>query len=205
MRENKVIQLQTIVLLTIFTFLFSLSTYGQKIKLLEGNFTALKGQQSFDLKFTYDHMIIGENTPEEKFLEKKEHDWNLKEQERGKAFVTQWYVDREGLYEPAFVDEFEGNSKIRTLEKEAKYTLIVKTTRTEGGWDGGVMTHPGEIDGELWIVESGNESSVPVKIGFYGIYGKVSNGGDFEMTTRIESAYKSAGRLLGMYLQRKIK
>ena len=87
----------------------------------------------------------------------------------------------------------------------AKYTLIVKTTRMEGGWNAGVASHVGEIDGELWIVESSNRNNVHAKILFTESLGKSAVGGDFEMTQRIRSAYIPAGRWLGDFIRRKSK
>lgn len=194
-----------VVFLLLFILVLSESGNAQKIKLKSGNFTELKGQKSFGLKFTYDSMVIGENLPEDQYLEKKKMDWNLKEEGRAAAFVTQWYEDRKQLYEPAFAKGFDKFSRKWTLDKDSKFTIILKTKRTEGGWNAGVVSHAAEIDGELWIVESENEGNIIVRIVFYDVKGKISNGGDFEMTTRIQSAYQIAGELLGFYLKRKIK
>ncbi|NOS57184.1 MAG: hypothetical protein HOP37_13135 [Cyclobacteriaceae bacterium] len=75
--------------------------------------------------------------------------------------------------------------------------------RTEPGWYAGVIGHPAELDGECWVVESGNLSNVIAKIAFAGFVGKVSYGGDFEMTTRIQSAYEILGNGLGDFIKRK--
>lgn len=198
-------KLKNTVLSSIFFLLFVTSTNAQRIKLLSGDFTQLKGQNSFDLIFSYDSMVVGENTPEDQYLEKKKTEWDLKEYDRGSAFVAQWYADREELYEPSFTNFFEEYLKTRTLDRNSSYTLILKTKRTEGGWSAGIIAHPGEIDGELWIVESENPDNIIVKIGFYNVAGKISSGGDFEMTTRIQSAYEEAGMYLGFYLRRKLK
>ena len=89
--------------------------------------------------------------------------WNEKEPGKGSAFVNQWFDDREILYEPAFRKNFEKYSELKLNDKSAPYTLILKTSRTEGGWDVGVMGHPGEIDGELWIVDSANQTKIIAK------------------------------------------
>jgi hypothetical protein len=177
--------------------------YAQRIKLASGSLNGLKAQKSYDVKFTYDSMIVGESMPEREYLQKKKKEWEQKEPGKGSAFVNQWFDDREILYEPAFRKNFEKYSKVRLGDKGAPYTLILKTKRTEGGWDVGVMGHPGEIDGELWIVATADPARVIAKIHFHELPGKNSDGGDFKMTTRIQSAYEIAGKGLADFIRRK--
>lgn len=66
-----------------------------------------------------------------------------------------------------------------------------------------VLIHPGEIDGELLIIEPANHNKVIAKVGFYNFKGNNVFGGDFEMTARIQSAYALAGKDLGDFLKRK--
>lgn len=190
-------------LVLIFLMLFN-SADAQR-RLLSGSLAGLKGQPSYALIFTYDSMIIGVDKAEKQYLEEKRKIWEQNEPGKGDDFVHQWFDDREALYEPAFIRGFEKHSAIKLNDKDAKYTVIVKTIRTEGGWDVGVMGHPGEIDAEIWIVESADHSKVIAKLGFYGFSGTVSSGGDFEMTRRIQSAYEITGKWLADYIKRKAK
>jgi len=191
-------------LLVIFVIIASTAA-AQKRKLISGNLNGLKEQKSYDIKFTYDSMHVGDYIAENQYLAQKSRDWELQEPGKGPAFVTQWFDDRKRRYEPSFIKGFEMYSKVKLSDKNAKYTLIVKTKRMEGGWSAGIMGHPGEIDGELWIVESADQRNEIAKIVFFGVAGKVSYGGDFDMTWRIQSAYEFAGKLLGDFLKRKAK
>jgi hypothetical protein len=150
-------------------------------------------------------MIVGLDKSEKEYLEEKRRIWETNERGKGDEFVKQWFDDREARYEPTFIRSFEKYTNIKLNDKDAKYTMIVKTIRTEGGWDVGVMSIPGEIDTEIWIVESANESNVIAKLGFYGFVGKISHGGEFNMTRRIQSAYESLGKWVIDYLKRKAK
>jgi hypothetical protein len=183
------------------------SCVAQRRKLISGSLNGLKGQQSYDIKFTYDSMRVGDYVEETKYLAQKNRDWDLKEPGKGPAFVAQWFDDRKKRYEPAFMRGFATFNRAKLDDKNAKYTLIVKTTRTEGGWNVGVKSHPGEIDGELWVVESADQSNAIAKIGFSGILGKAAYGygSDFDVTSRIQSAYEFAGNLLGDFLKRKAR
>jgi hypothetical protein len=183
----------------------SITAAAQKRKLISGSLNGLKGQKSYDIKFTYDSMQVGDYVAENRYLAEKSMDWELKEPGKGPAFVVQWFDDRERLHEPAFIKGFATFNKAKLNDKKAKYTLILRTKHTEGGWSVGIASHPAEIDGELWIVESADQSHVIAKIGFSGVLGKVSYGGDFDMTWRIQSAYEFAGKLLGDFLKRKAK
>jgi hypothetical protein len=182
------------------------SALAQKMKLLSGSLKPLKGQKSYDIQFTYDSMTVGgDGMSEKNYLRQKKNDWEVKEPGRGSDFVEKWFFDRQRLYEPAFIKKFEHYSNLKLEDTAAKYTLIVKTKNTEGGWSVGVMGHPGEISGEMWIVDSANKSNVIAKILFFEFTGKISSGGDFDMTQRIKGAYEVTGRWLGDFVRRKTK
>jgi hypothetical protein len=182
------------------------SVTAQRIKLLSGSLKGLKGEQSYNIVFTYDSVLVGNNTPEEAYLKEKERLWETKEAGKGAAFRNLWFSDRKRRYEPAFIQNFEKYSDVKLGDENAKYTLVVKTTYTESGWNlGPAATHPGEIAGELLVVESSDRNNVIARIIFDKSYGKTFNGGDFEMTIRIQSAYVQAGRWLGDFFRRKSK
>jgi hypothetical protein len=178
----------------------SFSSQAQKMKIIQGSLQGLKGQTSYDIKFSYDSMFVGRGIPENEYLDAVSARWELKEPGKGPAFVKMWFDDRQRLYEPEFVKNFENHSKIKLNDKNATYTLLLKTNSTEGGWDLWMEGSAAIIAGELWIVESADHSKVKARIRLRDSQGKDSNGGDFEMTTRIKSAYASAGKWLGIFI-----
>jgi hypothetical protein len=186
--------------------LVSTPAMAQKMKLLSGSLKPLKGEKSYNIVFNYDSMTVGgDGLSEKNYLTEKKNDWEGKEPGKGSDFVEMWFSDRKRLYEPVFIKDFEHYSYLRLADKAAKYTLIVNTRNTEGGWSIGVAGHPGEISGEMWVVESADKSSVIAKILFFEFTGKNSSGGDFDMTWRIKSAYEVTGRWLGDFVRRKTK
>lgn len=187
----------------IFFSLVAVATYGQKRKIVSGSLDGIGTQDTYELVFDYEGMRVGAEIDEVEYLKTKEADWEAKEEGQGAAFVRRWFEDRKTLYRPAFIVGFQKFYKAKLGDDKAKYTLIIKTMRTEPGWYAGVMGHPAELDGECWVVESGNLSNVIAKIAFAGFVGKVSYGGDFEMTTRIQSAYEILGNGLGDFIKRK--
>jgi hypothetical protein len=185
--------------------LVTVATYGQKRKIVSGSLDGIGTQDTYELVFDYEGMRVGAEIDEVEYLKTKEADWEAKEEGQGAAFVRRWFEDRKTLYRPAFIVGFQKFYKAKLGDDKAKYTLIIKTMRTEPGWYAGVMGHPAELDGECWVVESGNLSNVIAKIAFAGFVGKVSYGGGFEMTTRIQSAYEVLGNGLGDFIKRKSK
>jgi hypothetical protein len=192
-------------LITSLLLLLYVSLAAQKMKLLSGKMSELKGQVEFNIQFSYDSMIIGTDSNEREYLKVKKREWELKEPGRGLAFVQFWFDDRKELYEPTFIKYFQDYAGVKLNQGNAKYTLIIKTTRTEGGWSIGVLNHPGEIDGEMWIVESADQNKVIAKVGFYDFAGEYASGGDFAMTARIQAAYLLVGKWLGVFLKKKSK
>ena len=194
-------------LLLLFLCFISQALVAQSMKLLAGSLKSLKGQQSYNITFRYDSMLVGmaEPKPEKVFLAEVKNRWEEREPGRGSDVIQEWFEDRKLLYEPAFIQQFKQYAKVELPDPQAAYTLIVKTKHTEGGWFGGVLAHPGQIDGEVWIVETADQSKVVARIGFYKFTGKIQYPGDFEMTTRIQSAYSIAGKGLGDYVKRKSK
>lgn len=81
------------------------------MKVIAGNLQGLKGQTSYDMKFTYDSMLIGRGIPEKEYLDNLSTRWDQKEPAKGAVFVKKWFDDREKLYEPEFIMSFEKASK----------------------------------------------------------------------------------------------
>lgn len=180
-----------------------MAAYGQKRKIISGSLDGIGVQDAYGLIFEYKGMLVGADIEEAEYIKTKEADWEEKEEGQGVAFVRRWFEDRKTLYRPAFIAGFQKFHKARLGDEQAKYTLIIKTIRTEPGWYAGVLGHPAELDGECWVVESVDHSTVIARIAFADFVGKVSYGGDFEMTTRIQSAYEVLGNGLGDFIKRK--
>jgi hypothetical protein len=195
-------------LFVILPLVTSAQKYTGHIHVLEGSvkdLKTLKGQTSYNLVYRYDDMIVGNEAPEAAYLAKKKKDQDFKYPGSGNGakFEKMWFAARKDMYEPTFTRNFPTFAKTKVGDAGAKYTLILKTTRTEGGWDGGVVRKPAEIDLELWIVETADNSKVLVKIEFLNVNGMKSHGSDFEMVERIQDAYLYASKIIGDYFAQK--
>lgn len=198
----------TFLLFVILPLVTSAQKYTGHIHVLEGSVKDLKtleGQTSYNLVYRYDDMIVGIEDSEAAYLAKKKQAHELKApgSGNGEKFEKMWFAARKDMYEPTFTRNFPTFAKIKVGDAGAKYTLILKTTRTEGGWNAGVTRKNAEVDVELWIVETADNSKVLAKIEFLNVKGTKSNGNDFEMAERIQDAYLYASKAVGDYFSQK--
>lgn len=183
----------------------AIASQAQKLKLIEGDLSALAGQSSINTEFTYDNMKVGKDLTEEAYIAEKKAKLDEKEKGRGDKWEKAWVDDRKERFEPQFRELFAKHSGLSTVGDNAKYTLIFKTTRTEPGWNVGVMRVPAFIDGEAWIVEKANPSNVIAKITVTKAPGRDAMGFDYETGARLQEAYAKTGKELGGFIKSKSK
>lgn len=184
-------------------FLLNVTVYAQRIRLVEGNIQLLKGMKNISARVTYDSLVVGAEFPESTFVETKRKAWDVKEAGKGDKWVEYWNESKSRLYGPTFAYIFAKNAGIK-LDKEAPYTLILRTKQIEPGWNGGPMGGPAFIIGEVWMVDSADESKVIAKFTLQKVKGDDATGGDFEMGRRIQQAYTNAAKHLGTYFKEKV-
>jgi hypothetical protein len=192
------------ILLLLFAWV-SFTANAQKIKLIEGDLSPLKGQTEIKMEFTYDNMAVGKFKNEADYIASKKKDLNEKEAGRGDSWEKNWKDDRKDRFEPQFRELFAKHSELSTVGENSKYTLIFKTTRTEPGFNIEVMRRPAFIDGEAWVVETANPSKVISKISVIKAPGRDVFGFDYETGARLMEAYAKAGKELGGFVRSKIK
>lgn len=193
-------------LLIIALLAISLGGFAQKLKLVEGDVKALKGQTSVNTEFTYDNMTIGrKGTAEKDYLAEKTKAYNDKEAGKGDSWAQKWVSDRQERFEPKFRELFTKESGMNPADANATYTLIFKTTKTEPGFNIGITKQPAYIDGELWIVETQNKDKVVAKLTIVNVPGSQFGGFDFETGARLQECYAKAGKELGYYIAKNSK
>jgi hypothetical protein len=177
----------------------SVAGYAQKIKVVEGSLAPLKGQKSIMTEFTYDNMTIGKDgLPEADYIAKRKKELNDKEAGKGDTFAKKWVDDRQERFAPQFRELFTKHAALTTsIDEKATYTLIFHTTRTEPGWNVGVMRVPAFIDGEAILVETAHKDKVVARITVVKSPGRDAWGLDFETGVRLQEAYGKAGKELG--------
>lgn len=184
---------------------FSTATYAQKIKLVEGDLSVLKGQSGIKTIFSYDDMSVGKFPKEADYIAKKKADYNAKEAGSGDKWEKAWVDDRKERFEPQFRELFSKYGEMSTVADDAPYTLIFKTTKTEPGWNIGVSRSPAYIDGEAWIVKSDSPDKAIAKIIITKSPGRDFAGFDYETGARLSEAYAKAGKELGAFIKKNAK
>lgn len=180
----------------------SLAVKAQDMKLLQGDIAPLKSESSFAILFSYDHMTVGKYSNEQDYIDKHKADLNAKEPGRGDQWAKTWVDDRGNSFEPKFKELFTKYSST-TVSKDAKYTLIFKTTFTEVGFAGyGFVRKNASINGEAWFVETADTSHVIARISVQNAPGRGAMGYDYDTGLRIQEAYAMAGRALGKYIRK---
>jgi hypothetical protein len=177
------------------------SSSAQRLKLMEGSLSVLKDSRSINTEFTYDNMKVGKYDKEEDYVNNKKADYNKKESGKGDTWAKNWVDDRESRFEPKFNELLEKSSDM-SVKKDAKYTLIFKTSFTEPGFNIGIMRKNAEMNGEAWIVETANKSNVIAKISVQKALGRTFGGYDFDTGQRISEAYADAAKALGNFIKK---
>ena len=200
------------ILKTVFVAFLVLSVttiQAQKIKVTDGDLSFLKGQLEVLLEYDYSEMAVGKFDKEEDYIAKKVAEYNSDEEGKGDKWKDNWEADREGKFHP----KFEELLNRYTVEKadcnfdqtniKAKYTMIVKTTFTEPGFNIGVVRKDAMINLEIKFVETANTENVLAVMTMKNVPGRGAMGNDYDTGYRISEAYAKGGKSLAGYLIKK--
>jgi len=194
-----------------FTLLFSCvmwTAFTQKTDMYMGSMDALKGQSKVNVVYDYSVMSVGDFDKEADYIAEKTAERNKDEAGSGDAWALKWVEDRKTRFEPKFEElfnEYMTEYKLKAgAYPDAQYTLIVKTTHTEPGWNVGVMRRPAHISADIWLVKSGDISNALGKFQLTKVPGRDVWGFDFDTGARLEEAYAKTGKELAKYLDKKV-
>jgi len=200
-------KIMKIVLLALIV-LGALNTQAQKIKVVDGNLDFLKGQKEIMLEYDYNDMAVGKFDKEEDYVAKKVAEYNEKDPGSGDEWAESWVADRKGRFEPKFEELLKSYTEKADIEfdqslTDAKYTMILKTTFTEPGFNIGIVRKDAEINVEVIFVETANPENKLAVIEMTRVPGRGALGNDYDTGFRIQEAYAKAGKELGSYLYKK--
>ncbi|MCK5028752.1 MAG: hypothetical protein KAR57_03905 [Bacteroidales bacterium] len=195
---------------TVFVALLVMSitaTQAQKIKVTKGDLAFLKGQTEVLLEYDYSNMAVGKFDKEADYVAKKTAEYNKKNAGTGDEWAVKWEADREGRFHPKFEELLNNYTKkadcnFDQTNIKAKYTLIVKTTFTEPGFNIGIVKKDAMINLEVKFVETENKENVLAVITLINVPGR-GMGNDYDTGYRIQEAYAKGGKSLGAYLVKK--
>ena len=192
--------------------LFSMNIFAQA-KLTSGDMKVLKGQSEVILKYDYSNMGVGKYKNADDYASAKVADMNKKKEGSGDAWLEKWKSDRTDRFEPSFRKDFNNEVDSYNLSgkddsPKAKYTLIIRTTFMEPGFNAtmaiGFAKKPAYIDVTVDLVETANPATVLGTVEMKKIESKNMGGYDWDTGGRIESAYERAGEYFGKFLIRNV-
>jgi len=189
-------------LLLLFFIAISFHGFTQKIKLAEGNVSALKGQKTINLEFTYDGVRVGKYANEKEYIDKKKADYNGKEPGKGDKWEKDWFNDRKGRFEPRFIESFILAGM--TAKQDAQYSIVFNTTFIEPGFNVGVARRNAYIDGVAVLVATNDKSKVLARFTIDNAPGRIYGGYDFDTGLRIQEGYATAGKGLGRFIAKNV-
>lgn len=180
--------------------IFFLQATAQKVKTISGNPEILKSESTVNIEFAYDNLSVGKYDNEKAYVAAKTEEYNKKEPGKGNTWAKSWATDKAGRYEPKFIELFTLTSGMM-VNKDAKYTLIFKTTSIEPGYNIGISRKNAEIDAEIWIVETANRDNKAATFTLKNVPGGTAFGYDFDTGLRISEAFANSGKKMGKYLK----
>lgn len=186
----------------VFALCISMSSFAQRVKVIEGNIPAdFKDQKSVNTEFTYENMGVGKYDKEDEYIKAKTEEYNKKEPGRGDNWAKSWVADRKNRFEPKFDELFTKYSEL-SLNKNSKYTIIFHTTFLEPGFNIGISRKNATVNGEAIIVETANKDKVLAKISVDKAPGKSFMGNDYDTGGRLSECYATAGRAIGKFVKK---
>jgi hypothetical protein len=184
--------------------LITVTADAQKIKVTEGDLSALKGQTEINTTFEYENIKVGKFDKEEDYINKKKDEYNKKEAGKGDTWEKAWKADRTERFEPKFNQLFTENGDIKAGDfSGAKYTLVFKTTFVEPGFNIAIAHKSASVDGEVWIIETASKKVI-AKLSVDDCPGRTFGGFDFDTGLRLQESYAVAGKGLAKFFKKKL-
>ena len=183
-----------------FSAVFSMATSAQ-VHAKKGKYAFLKGEKTLNLEYDYSNMTVGKKKTEKEYVARKVADHNKKEAGKGDKWKENWLNARSKRYEPKF-ETLINKSMIKAGIKAsqgsgAKYTLVVKTTYTEPGYNIGISKMPARVDFEMVFIETASKKEVASYV-IPNVPGSQMMGFDFDVGSRVAECYAKGGKMIGL-------
>ncbi|WP_430405489.1 hypothetical protein [Fluviicola sp.] len=186
-----------------------LNSMAQKIRTESGDLSFLKGQTELNIQYDFSDFQVGGFSSEAEYKNKKIKEYNEKEAGRGDTWEKSWERDKKERFPNKFEELFDKGltGKIHAAQnnEKATYTLIVKTTFIEPGFNIGVMRRSAAVAFEYIFVESGDESKVLAKLKQPDVPGSQFGGYDYDTGARVSESYAKGAKMLAAYMLKNIK
>jgi hypothetical protein len=187
------------------------TSFAAMVKLTSGSLDVLKQETAVNVLYSYEGMGVGKSGSEKDYVDKKVAELNQKEVGRGDKWRQAWVDDRANRFQPKFENllnkQLSGAKNPLTFgaHPDAKYTLILKTTFTEPGWNVAIARRPALISATVLLVETQNQTNPIATLTITKATGMDAWGVDYDTGYRLQESYAKAGKELGILIRKKIK
>jgi hypothetical protein len=184
--------------------------YSSIISLSSGSLDFLKGQTQVNVEYGYEKMQVSKQD-EQEYVNKTIAALNTKEPGRGDHWHQAWVANRADRFQPKFEELLnhyltEGKSGLKFgTYKDAKYTLVFKTTAVSLGYNVAIARYPATLTAEAVFVETQNRNNPLATLTVTKAPGRDAWGNDYDSGYRLQEAYAKAGKELGAFISKKVK
>jgi len=184
----------------------SVSGIQTKVILKSGDLKEFKTHKSINLKVTYEYLKIGDYNSEKEYIDKKVSENNKKESGKGDKWSEKWENAKSNVWPQRFEQLYN-----KILDKKLgikcdrnsisnPYTLKVKVTYIEPGYNAGVSRKPAAANFEFELVNTTQPEEVLVSLYLNHVPGEDAMGLDFDADRRIGECFAKAGKMLANYI-----
>lgn len=186
--------------------MFAASLSAQNMKLQSGALGFLKGEKNLNVEYVYEGLMVGKLT-EQAYIDKRIEEANKKEAGAGDKWLVSWKADRAKRYQPKFEEllnkQLEKSGLKAGANSEARFTMVLKTTNLEPGWNAAVMRVPASVNTEAAFYDTKDRSKPLAMITILKAPGRDAMGYDFDVGYRLQEGYAKTGKELGAFLYKK--
>jgi hypothetical protein len=178
------------------------SLAAQKLK--SGELAILKGQSVVNVQYDYSQMKVGKKNADD-YVKDGIEDRNKKKPGSGDEWAVKWKSDRTERFQPTFEKNFNDKTSdlgmtIKPGASDTKYTLIVKVTHFEPGFQTGVgPSKAASLNMVIDVVETAAPDKVLAVVEYNKIPSKNMMGYDFDTGSRVQSCFDRAGDDYGKF------
>ena len=177
-------------------------TNAQKIKVTSGDMSFMKDLAELSIVFEFpEDMKYGKMTLAE-YIEKEKAKREAKKEGDGDIWEEKFIGDQE-RFKSQFIyamEKYAGDLYVVEDDPDYKYTMIVKTTFMEPGFNFGIRSKNSAIDLELNFVETEKMEDIIATISVK----KAPGAAHPDKRERVADAYFTAAQSLGKYFKKKL-
>ncbi len=182
------------------------STSSAKVKVTKGDLGFLKNVKELKVEFDYSSMSVGKYATEQEYIDKKTGEIAEKNPADADAWLEGWVANRDNRFEPKFTELFNeicDGALTVSEESTSGFRVVVKTVRTEPGFNIGVTKKAASCDFILEFYEDGSDTPSAI-VEIFGVPGSQVMGYDLDAGSRLAECYALCGKQMAKYIQKNV-